>query len=227
MTSFPSLGRMASRGNRLATLISGFALAFSGVSFYETVMKQPKLAAYVPPVLHYGRDSAIEAEVFAIPVTISNEGARTGTVLSMDLEVENLKSHDRKRFYSAYFGDHPKNPDTTARAVAPLSILGRSTFSDTVRFYPKGNPLPYLAQDAGDFAFTLTLQTAIPTKSDPLSWLWHTPPPPITFTRNLPWMSQQQLEFHRITIAMKEPGWAPAPAPEPAEAPAAGTAPKE
>ena len=42
ITSFPGIARIASRGNRMATLISAFAFAFSGVSFYETVLKRPK-----------------------------------------------------------------------------------------------------------------------------------------------------------------------------------------
>jgi hypothetical protein len=224
MTSFPNLGRMASRGNRLATIVSAFAFAFSGVSFYETVMKQPNLTAYVPPVLHYARDASAGAELFAVPVTIANDGARTGTVLSMELSVQNLKTKDTKRYYSAYFGDHPKNPDSPVRAFAPLSILGRSTFTDTIRFYPIGNPLPYLTQDAGDFAFTLTLATVTPPKSDVLSWFWRSVPAPLVFTRKLPWISQQQLEFRRLAIPMIEPGWSPQaadaePAPEPASTP--------
>ena len=214
VASFPNLARLASRGNRLATIVSAFAFAFSGVSFYETVMKQPQLAAYVPPVLHYGRDAGVGAEVYAIPVTIANDGARSGTVLSMELTVQNLKTKETKRFYSAYFGDHPKTPEAVARAFAPLSIQGRSTFSDTVRFYPIGNPLPYLAQDTGDFAFTLTLATVKPPKSDLVSWFWRGEPTPIQFTRNLPWISDQQLEARRLSIAMKEPGWSPPPEPE-------------
>jgi hypothetical protein len=209
MTSFPNLARMASRGNRLATIVSAFAFAFSGVSFYETVMKQPQLAVYVPPVLHYGQDGGGDVELFAIPLTISNDGARTGTVLSLELIAENVKTKVRQKFYSAYFGDHPKVVSTTPRAFAPLSIQGRSTFSDTIRFYPSGKVRPLVLEDAGDVQFTLSLQTVKPPSSDILSWFWHAPPKPIVFTRNLPWYSFQQLSFHRIAIAMKEPGWTP------------------
>ena len=103
IAGFPSIARMATRGNRLATLVSAFAFAFSGVSFYETVMKQPRLSIYVPPVLQYGHDDGGTLEVFAIPITISNDGARSGTVLSMELEVENLADKadpKSKNFYS-------------------------------------------------------------------------------------------------------------------------------
>ncbi len=223
MTSFPNLARMATRGNRLATVVSAFAFAFSGVSFYETVMKQPQLAVYVPPVLHYGQDGNGDVELFAIPLTIANDGARTGTVLSMDLVAENVKTKARLKFYSAYFGDHPRVTTTTPRAFAPISVQGRSTFSDTIRFYPSGKVRPFVLEDAGDVQFTLTLQTVKPAANDVLSWFWHAPPKPIVFTRNLPWYSFQQLSNNRIAIAMKEPGWTPpepaAAEPTPAEAP--------
>ena len=110
MTSFPSIARMAGRGSRLATIVSAFAFAFSGVSFYETVLKRPALAMYVPPVMHYARDSGGDIEVFSLPVTIANDGARTGTVLSLELEVDNLAEGAEpktKRYYSAYLGEHP------------------------------------------------------------------------------------------------------------------------
>ncbi len=209
ITSFPGIARIASRGNRMATLISAFAFAFSGVSFYETVLKRPKLAAFVPPVMHYARDSGGDIELFAIPVTVLNDGARTGTVLAMELDVTDMKSGKSKRYYSAYLGDHPHSADTTNRSFAPLSIPGRATFSDTVRFYPIGNPLPKLVDDAGDFRFTLTLQTADPSHPDVLDWLFHAKPKPIEFERTLPWISEQQLGFRRATIAMRDRSWNP------------------
>ena len=215
LTSFPNLARLASRGNRLATIVSAFAFAFSGVSFYETVMKQPQLTAYVPPVLHYAQDSGGDIELFAIPVTIANDGARTGTVLSLSLTATNTKTQVRQQFYGAYFGDHPKTADATPRAFAPLSVQGRQTFSDTVRFYPVGKVRPFVLDDAGTVDFVLTLETVKPSDSDILSWLWRTDPKPLVFTRQLPWYSQQQLGFRRLAIAMKDPGWTPIPAAEP------------
>ena len=108
IAGFPSIGRLATRGNRLATLVSAFAFAFSGVSLYETVIKQPRLTIFVPPVLQYGHDSGGDTEVFAIPITINNDGARSGTVLAMELQVENLTAKGdevkSKRYYSAFLG---------------------------------------------------------------------------------------------------------------------------
>jgi hypothetical protein len=213
LASFPNLARIAARGNRLATLVSAFAFAFSAVSFYETVMKQPALTAYVPPVLHYGQDGVGDVEVFAIPVTIANEGARTGTVLTMTLDAVNVTTKVHQRFYSAYFGDHPKVADGTPRAFAPISIAGRSTFSDTIRFYPTGGTRPLVLEDAGNVEFTLTLETVKLSKNDVLGWFWRSLPQPLVFQRHLPWYSFQQLAFRRQSIAMKELSWSPLPEP--------------
>lgn len=214
MTGFPSIARLASRGNRLATLVSAFAFAFSGVSFYETVIKQPKLSVFVPPVIQYGQDGGGDAEVFAIPITISNDGARTGTVLAMELEVEALKPTEgipaTKRYYSAFLGEHPRNADATSKAFAPISIAGRNSASETIRFYSEGSPLPHVIQDAGNFRFTLKLLTAAAPAGSFIDRLFkHGDPEPITFTRKLPWFSAQQLGSRRATIAMHAEDWKP------------------
>jgi len=211
---FASISRIASRGNRLATLVSAFAFAFSGVSFYETVVKQPKLSVFVPPVLQYGHDGGGDVELFAIPITLTNDGARSGTVLSMELEVENVAAKGdepkSKTFYSAFFGEHSKNSETPNKSFAPLSIAGRASTSETIRFYPQGNPLPHLIQDAGEFKFTLRMATAAAPASSFVDRLFkHGDPDPITFTRTLPWYSQQQLGMRRTSISMHARDWKP------------------
>lgn len=225
LTGFPAIARLAGRGNRLATVVSAFAFAFSAVSFYETVLKTPKLTLHVPPVIQYAREG--EVEVFAIPLTIANDGARTGTVLSLDLDVTPSAGGRSMPFYSAYFGDHPQKPDATNRSFAPLSIPGRATFSDTVRFSPKGRVLPHLIDDKGDFRFTLTMRTAEPSGPKLLWWLTGGDSKTLVFERTLPWISEQQLNFRRATIPMHDKAWnevvpkaatEPAAAPEPTEA---------
>ena len=189
------------------TTISVMAFGFSTVSFYESAMKQADLAVFVPPVIHYGRDGGGDVELFAIPVTITNNGARTGTVLSMDLEVERLGEVEKdlpkaKRYYSAYLGEHPRSADATQRAFAPASIAGRQTYSETIRFYPAGNPLPKLVQDAGEYRFKLQLNLA--EQADPGFWdrRWSPKVNPVSFSLRLPWISDQQLGFRRNSIAM-------------------------
>lgn len=68
-------------GGAFTTVISAFALAFSGFSFYESVLKAPNLALYVPPQIAYTDPDRPDSplEVFIVPLTLANDGARTGT----------------------------------------------------------------------------------------------------------------------------------------------------
>lgn len=201
-------------GGLQATLLSAAALVISGFSLYESSFKTAEVEVFVPPVIHYARDNGGDVELFSVPVTITNGGARTGTVLSMQLDVEDLKTHKIKRYYSAYLGEHQVDPDATNRSFAPLSIAGHQTFTDTVRFYPEGNVLPALVDDAGDFRFTLTLLTAEPSQPDLIDRYWRHKPDPVTFERRLPWFSEQQLGMRRLAIAMRVKAESP-PAAEP------------
>ena len=199
-------------GGLFATILSGVALVFSGLSYYESSLKTADLAVYVPPMIHYARDG--DNDVFNVPITIANDGARTGTVLNMVLEVENLRPDAAKkkaRFHSAFLGEYPRTDEAINRSFAPLSITGHGTFTETVRFYPMDEPLlPFLVDDKGDYRFTLTLITAQPENPDLIdSWL-ATTPKPLTFQLKLPYISFQHLAFRRGTIAMFSQDWKPA-----------------
>jgi hypothetical protein len=210
-----NIAEIGGRGGKWATMLSALALGFSGLSFYESVMKTADLEVYVPPVIHYARDQGGDVEQFAIPLTIVNAGARTGTVISMELDVESLRPEattKTKRYYSAYVGDPPLKDDETSRAFAPLSLAGRTTFSDTVRFYPIGNPLPKLVDDAGDYKFTLHLKTAVPAHPEILDRLWRKEPEPVTFEKTLPWISDEQLGSRHLAIPMHDKTWTALPA---------------
>jgi hypothetical protein len=195
---------IAGYGGLHATILSAVALVISGFSLYETSFKTAALEVYVPPVIRYARDGDGSLEVFAIPITITNGGARTGTVLSMELEAKDAKTGKAKRYYSAFLGEHQVDANATNRSFAPLSIPGHATFTDTVRFYPVGDALPRLLEDAGDVAFTLKLVTAAPADPDFVDRLLQRPPQPVAFARTLPWISEEQLGSRRITIPMFE-----------------------
>lgn len=211
-----NVAEIGGHGGRIASILSALALGFSGLSFYESVLKTAALEVYVPPVIHYARDQGGDVELFAIPITIVNSGARTGTALTMELTVENLRADapvKTKRYYSAFIGEHSPRDDDVSRAFAPLSLAGRTTFSDTVRFYPEGNPLPALVDDAGDYRFTLKLTTAMPAYPGLLDGLLSREIPAVSFQRSLPWFSEQQLGQRRITIPMHDKDWKPTTTP--------------
>jgi hypothetical protein len=199
-----------SHGGMLATIFSAAALGFSGFSFYMSVLQGADLEVYLPPTIHYARDGGGDVELFAIPVTIANDGARTGTVLSIELEVEKIKDKQTKRYYSAFLGEHPRDSNALNRQFAPLSIAGRAVFTETVRFYPAGNPLPAVVDEEGEYRFRIKLNTATPPEP---GWLdrvaGRVDPKPVTFEMTLPWFSEQQLGMRRATIAMHSRDWQP------------------
>ena len=197
----------------LPTIFSAVAVGASCISVYVSTLQAAQLEAYIPPAIHYGRDGGGDTEVFAIPVTIANSGARNAAILSMELEVTNLKTNSTKRYISSFLGEHPRDPAAPNRQFAPLSIPGRGVFTETVRFYPVGSALPKLVDDKGDYTFRLQVNTAAPPQPSLLDWLQgRVQLAPIVFQMTLPWMSDQHLGgFRRGTIAMySSKDWKPA-----------------
>jgi hypothetical protein len=203
----------AARGGWLAALLSLAAFLFSGISFYTSVLQQADLDVFVPPVVQYARDAGGEVDVLAIPITIANGGGNTGTVLAMELTVDNLAPDadpKSKAFYSAFVGEHPRNPDAPGKTFAPISVPGRASYSETIRFFPQGNPLPKVVTEAGEYRFTLKLMVATTPEPSFLEKLFAVKvPPPLVFTRTLPYMSEQHLAFRRGTISMHAKDWQP------------------
>jgi hypothetical protein len=114
----------------VAIVTSCVALVFSGYSLYTTVLKQPVLGIYQPPLIYMYRQG--NRDVFAIPLTVSNDGARRGTVLSFDLEITQPDTRTTMKFQNRQFG---ASPGVSARLFTPITIAGRSSFSDVVLFY--------------------------------------------------------------------------------------------
>lgn len=154
-------------GGLLATIISALALLFSGYSVYETVLKVPQIATYVPPRIAYTDPDRPENpfEVFIVPLTLANDGARTGTVLAVELKVTNPRTNKSKLFYAANIGTWGSKPQ---RPFAPVSLSGRTAFSDAIQFFPRaGETVPrILDQEAGDYTFEITARMVAPGKGD-------------------------------------------------------------
>ena len=91
----------------LSDIVSAAAFAVSAFSLYQTTLKRASLKMFVSPIIRYAspyQNSNFEA--FAVPVTLTNEGARTGTIVSMDLQVRAPGRNAIKRFCSSWVTCH-------------------------------------------------------------------------------------------------------------------------
>jgi hypothetical protein len=157
-----------SQGGLLATFISAFALLFSGYSFYETVVRSADLAIYVPPRMAYTDPNSPEhpLEVFVIPLTLANDGARTGTVLSIDLAVTNPRTNKTKLFYAAHLGPWGYAPQ---KPFMPIALSGKTSYSRSIQFIPRaGEKISRILDlEPGDYRFEMRLNTATPDNALP------------------------------------------------------------
>jgi hypothetical protein len=152
-------------GGKLAAILSLIALALSGYSLWETSLKQAEVQVFVPPVIQYAAPyQNSNFEMIAVPVTLTNEGARTATVLSMELAVTDPRTKQTKRFYAADFGRWTMDRTRTGayEPFAPLSLAGRSSITRSVLFYTRGTDQKpdQIVRDPGNYAFALILELA-------------------------------------------------------------------
>lgn len=157
----PSAGSRSS----FSVAISALALAFSGYSLWDSSLKAPDLKVFVPPVVQFSAPyNNSNFEVIEVPVTLLNDGGRTGTVLSMDLEVTNPKTGDVKRFYAADLGrwTMEKARANGFEPFAPIPLSGKSSKTETVLFYTNGPTQKpnELLREPGTYNFRLVLDEA-------------------------------------------------------------------
>ncbi len=138
----------------MATMVSVVAMIFSAFSFYETSLRKAKLQTYPPSLVHMLRDDF--RDMFVIPVTISNDGARRGTILSFRLTVTNPETKQTSEFQSIYAG---KVKDKSL--FSPVSIEGRSTYTNIIHFksLEKGTLVQKAGGDTVPLHFSLSLDT--------------------------------------------------------------------
>lgn len=158
----------AGHGGRIAAAVSAIALLFSGYSLWDSSVRSAELKAYVPPVIQYSSPyNNSNFEVIAVPVTLVNDGGRTGTVLSMSLEATSAKTKQAKRFYAADFGRWTMERAQAGafEPFAPISLAGKSSRTETVLFYtasPAEKP-DQLISEPGVYGFKLTIEQAAAT----------------------------------------------------------------
>jgi hypothetical protein len=189
----------------IAIATSSVALVFSGYSFYETVVKQPELRIYRPPLIYMYRQGF--RDVFALPVTLSNDGARRGTVLSFDLEVTHRETGKTMQFQNLKFGESPK---AGARLFTPMTVAGRSSATEVVLFY---------ATATGSFVETtgpvkLPLRFALKINADSTGdWFAPRQPAPVVFEMTADYIASHNQMESGVPTMLLDARWAGAEAP--------------
>jgi hypothetical protein len=196
-------------GGRVAAIISAVALALSVYSLWETTLKRAVLHAFVPPVLQYSAPHQnSNFEVIAIPLTPTNDGAQTGTVLSMELAVTDPRSNATKRFYSADFGrwTMERTRSGSYQPFAPISLAGRSSRTESVLFYARGEEEEpdQLIRETGAYRFTLRLEQAVGDSVGFVDRLWRPKPTTLTFERELRFYDARTLTNGALPLNAKD-----------------------
>ncbi|HRN87974.1 hypothetical protein [Hyphomicrobium sp.] len=200
--------RHVSNGGLGATILSGVAVLFSGYSLWESSLKTADVQVFVPRVISYAAPyQNTNFEMISIPVTLSNEGARTGTVLDLDLAVTDPRTKQTKHFYAAELGVWSMERTRTRAyaSFAPLPLAGRTSRTEQVLFYTRGDgeKPEQIIREPGPYTFTLTVRQAedrgvlgIAEAEDAVS---------VTFERTLPFYDARA--FNEGTISMHAADW--------------------
>jgi hypothetical protein len=191
-------------GGRWAVLISFVALVFSGISLYETILKQPRPVLHVGGIMHYARDPVSGADVFAVPVTLANQGARDAVVTTLDLRIVDTKAAAPvvASFASAYVGSNPAKEN---QPFTPLAIPGRNSYAGVILFYPsdlKNGAAKAVVDGMQRYRFCLSVRTE-DNRDYPLLDAWlASPPAALSFDAELLWFSVPEL-LNGKTIPMQ------------------------
>ncbi len=187
-------------GGFTAEVFSGVAVVVSGYSLWQTSLRRAHLRVFVPPLIRYASPYQNSIfEVFEVPLTIVNEGARTGTVLSINLQVTNTQKGASKQFYSAGLGSWSmgKVRGEGLSPFTPLSLPGHTSHSATVLFYAReDSQVLQVTDDAGLYTFEMSLLMAHSKRSQPLK-----------FEMKLPYMDHRAFTGGAGTLPLHHPEW--------------------
>ncbi len=192
-------GVAALEGGKFAAVLSALALVFSGYSLWETSLKQADVQIFVPPVIQYSAPyQNSNFEMIAVPVTMTNEGARTATILSMQLAVTDERTKQTKHFYAADFGrwTMERTRSGAYEPFAPVSLAGRSSRTESVLFYTRGDgeKPAQIIEKVGPYSFELSFDVAESKEK-----------PKVTFDRSL--LNYDARGFNEGTLPMYSADW--------------------
>ncbi|HEX2843087.1 hypothetical protein [Hyphomicrobium sp.] len=191
-----------------ATLFSAVAVIFSGYSLWDSSLRNADLRVFVPRVIYYAAPyQNSNFEMISIPVTIANEGAQTGTALHMDLAVTDPRTKETKHFYAAEFGvwSMERTRTRSYTGFAPISLEGRSSRTESILFYTRGEEEKpeQIIREPGAYEFTLTVTPA--DQGGLLASKEASKPISVSFERVLPFYDARA--FENGTIFMHAKDW--------------------
>ena len=169
-------------------------------SLWRTSLQRANMRVFVSPLIRYASPYQNSVfEVFEIPLTVINEGAQTGTILSFDLEVTNAQNGVSKFFYSAGLG-----PWSLARVkgegltpFTPVSLTGRSSQSETILFYARNDSrVMQIVEAPTQYRFAITPQAV----QGPA--LLRRKPKPLMFEMTLPYLDHRAFTSGGGTLPM-------------------------
>lgn len=204
-----ALAATRGEGSRTAAIVSAIALVFSAYSLWETSLKRADVAAFVPPVIHFAQPyQNSNFEMISIPVTLTNDGARTGTVLSMELTVTDPRSGAAKLFYAADLGNWSieRARSRAFTPFAPISLQGRTSRTENVLFYTRGDDQKpnEIIRELGPYQMTLTLEVAEAEDFGAIDRLWKSPPPTLSFERELKFYDARAFQTGTIPLYARD-----------------------
>jgi hypothetical protein len=171
------LRRYSSVLKRAALSISLISLAFSGVSLYETVLKQPSLQILAGCNWEYGRGPGSYDEFFVVPITVANHGARAGAVLAIELTASN--GEQSKAFVARFTIENLD--EKHRRLFAPLAVSGHDSETASIIFTQQHLTTTPLVHDDGRFRVSLKLTTALDTSYGVIDRMFAPSPPEARF----------------------------------------------
>jgi hypothetical protein len=139
----------------LAILISIISFIISTVNVYVTNLKSPDLNITVAPFVRQIVDNSSLNEAFFIPVTIVNQGAKPGTILSLELVVTYLSTGEQSFYFAQYFANE-ENPEILGQFFTPMNLDGYSATGRTICFYPLGERKGNFFAQTGSYKFSVT-----------------------------------------------------------------------
>jgi hypothetical protein len=133
--------------------ISIVALSVSILNLYLASLRAPQAEVTVAPYIRHGVDDTSESEMFVIPLTMANNGARAASILELELTIRHVPSGEEKTLYGQYFTEERT---MLGEFFSPIGLPGYSDISRTVAFYPLGGLTDRLFSSPGLYEFQLT-----------------------------------------------------------------------